>query len=70
VVGVRWLLVRVRWLLGTLNWWWDSTSGSGNADFFRNLFGAGQAPNPDYEYEFDSQQGSGNFMPGGVDPAR
>jgi len=44
----------------------DSTSGSSN-DFFRNLFGAGQAPNPDYEYEFDSQQGSGNFMPGGVD---
>jgi len=45
----------------------DSTSGSGNADFFRNLFGAGQAPNPDYKYEFDSQQGNGNFMPGGVD---
>jgi len=38
-------------LVGTLNWWWDSTSGVA-APTFRNLFGAGQAPNPDYEYEF------------------
>lgn len=45
----------------------DSMTAGGNADFFRNLFGAGQAPNPDYTYDFGTQNSGGNFMPGGVD---
>lgn len=45
----------------------DSMTAGSDADFFRNLFGAGQAPNPDYTYDFGSQNSGGNFMPGGVD---
>lgn len=45
----------------------DSMTAGSNPDFFRNLFGAGQPPNPDYTYDFGVENSSGNFRPGGID---
>lgn len=45
----------------------SSLTAASNADFFRNLFGAGQAPNPDYIYDFGLDNSGGNFRIWGVD---